>query len=171
MMLLVAIATGASASKTVHVYPRGWGDMTGYKIAAYGWTPTEFFTDLQPDSDYPPCYKITVDDNCDYLIFCKENNCKPEKSYTGTFNVRITPMAHREIANRASEAGISINAFVKQALDKVLQEPKTEAAPAMLMDPGVPYGSGKRTLRLKIPTKDLTFAHDLACRMGWEVEE
>ena len=71
MMLLVAIATGASASKTVHVYPRGWGDMTGYKIAAYGWTPTEFFTDLQPDSDYPPCYKITVDDNCDYLIFCK----------------------------------------------------------------------------------------------------
>lgn len=58
----------------------------------------------------------------DYLIFCEEHGCKPEKSYTGTFNVRIAPSAHREIANRASEAGISINAFVKQALDKVLRE-------------------------------------------------
>ena len=91
-MFLAAIATGASASKTVHVYARGWGDMTGYKIAAYGWRPTEFFTDLQPDNDYPPCYKITIDDNCDYLIFCKfdanaTNNW--ENTNTQTHNVDV----------------------------------------------------------------------------------
>ena len=45
----------------------------------------------------------------DYLIFCEEHNCKPEKSYTGTFNVRISPATHRDIANRASEAGINIS--------------------------------------------------------------
>ncbi len=37
----------------------------------------------------------------DYLIFCEEHNCKPEKSYTGTFNVRIAPDTHRDIANLA----------------------------------------------------------------------
>lgn len=45
--------------------------MEGYKIAAYGWNPTEFFTDLQPDNSYPPYYKIEIDDRCNTLIFCK----------------------------------------------------------------------------------------------------
>ena len=107
----------------------------------------------------------------DYLIFCEEHNCKPEKSYTGTFNVRIAPMAHREIANRASEAGISINAFVKQALDKALQAPPSPTAvPAMLMESGVEYGTGKTTLKLRVPAKDLSFLQELATRMGWEME-
>lgn len=119
----------------------------------------------------------------DYLIFCKENNVKPEKSYTGTFNVRIAPLAHREIANRASEAGISINAFVKQALDKALkEEPRSKARqpffydsgtagaePAMVMDEGAHYGDEKETLRLRIPGKDLDLAREIARRMGWEI--
>ena len=59
----------------------------------------------------------------DYLIFCEEHNCKPEKSYTGTFNVRIAPDTHRDIANLAAEAGISINAFVKKALGEAVKHP------------------------------------------------
>lgn len=117
----------------------------------------------------------------DYLIFCEEHNVKPEKSYTGTFNVRISPMAHREIANRASEAGISINAFVKQALNEVLQKPQVHPEsyvyqygvdspePAMLMEPEVQYGSGKKTVQLKVPSKDVAFLKELASRMGWEI--
>ena len=118
----------------------------------------------------------------DYLIFCEEHNLKPEKSYTGTFNVRISPMAHREIANRASEAGISINAFVKQALNKVLQTPFSQSdyqyqygvdtpEPAMLMEPEATYGStSKETLHLRIPKEDLALARELAKRMGWALE-
>ena len=69
------------------------------------------------------------------------------------------------------ELGISINAFVKQALNKVLQEPQPvsfTAEPGMLMEPEATYGSGKKTLRLQIPAKDMAFAQELARRMGWK---
>lgn len=115
----------------------------------------------------------------DYLIFCEEHGVKPEKSYTGTFNVRIAPDTHRDIANLAAEAGISINAFVKRALNEAVKHPwvtpgslvqsygPEQPEPAMLMEPGPHYGS-RETIRLSIPAKDLAFARDLAERMGWE---
>ena len=90
----------------------------------------------------------------DYLIFCDEHGWKPEKSYTGTFNVRISPDTHRDIANLAAEAGISINAFVKRALSEAVKHPWVEpgslvqgygpepAEPAMLMGSGSPTHYG-----------------------------
>ena len=53
----------------------------------------------------------------DYLIYCEENGLKPHKSYSGLLNVRISPETHSRIALLASQAGISINAFIKQTLD------------------------------------------------------
>lgn len=119
----------------------------------------------------------------DYLIFCEEHNCKPEKSYTGTFNVRISPDTHRDIANLAAEAGISINAFVKRALSEAVKHPWVEpgslvqgygpepAEPAMLMDSGSPthYGVWDE-FRLAVPHKDAALAKELAERMGWDLE-
>lgn len=54
----------------------------------------------------------------DYLAYCKEEGIAPQKSYTGTLNVRISPETHSKIAILATRAGISINAFIKQALDR-----------------------------------------------------
>lgn len=116
----------------------------------------------------------------DYLIFCEEHNCKPEKSYSGSFNVRISPATHRDIANRATEAGISINAFVKKVLDEAVKEPLPSFSrlvgydshapePAMLMEPeGPAYGSWN-VVKLRIPEKDRAFAEELARRLGWVV--
>ncbi len=101
----------------------------------------------------------------DYLIFCEEHNCKPEKSYTGTFNIRISPATHRQIANLATEAGISINAFVKKALDEAVQQP----GPAMLMEAESPRYGTSEEIRLDIPRKDIAFLKDLAARMGWKI--
>lgn len=120
----------------------------------------------------------------DYLIFCEEHNCKPEKSYTGTFNVRIAPDTHRDIANRAAEAGISINAFVKRALSDAVKHPwvppgtlvqgygSEQPEPAMLMDSAAAerYGD-RREFTLAVPKKDLAFAKEMARRMGWELHE
>jgi len=114
----------------------------------------------------------------DYLIFCEEHNCKPEKSYTGTFNVRIAPSTHRDIANIAAEEGITINAFVKKALteavkkteighDSFLQEyPIPESEPAMVMESPISYGD-KTSVQLNIPKRDLPLLKELAQRIGW----
>ena len=119
----------------------------------------------------------------DYLIFCEEHNCKPEKSYSGAFNVRVAPCLHRDIANLAAEAGISINAFVKRALAEAVKHPWVEpgslvtgysaeqAEPAMLMEPEGPRYGARDTLQLTLPQKDVAFAKDLAKRMGWELHK
>ncbi len=99
----------------------------------------------------------------DYLIFCEEHNCKPEKSYSGAFNVRVAPCLHRDIANLAAEAGISINAFVKRALAEAVKHPWEEPE-------GPRYGT-RDTLQLTLPQKDVAFAKDLAKRMGWDLHK
>ena len=74
MMLLVTIVAGAETStKTIYVYAKGWGNLTGCKVAAYGWSPTQIFTDMQKDDVYTPCYKIEVEEERSVLIFCKLN--------------------------------------------------------------------------------------------------
>lgn len=55
-----------------------------------------------------------------YLESCNARGIKPGKAYTGSFNVRLTPDIHSKIALMAQNAGISINAFIKYALEKQL---------------------------------------------------
>ena len=117
----------------------------------------------------------------DYLAFCSDLGQKPEKSYSGTFNVRISPATHRDIANRATEAGISINAFVKKVLDEAVKEPLPSFSrlvgydshapePAMLMEPEGPVYGSRESIKFRVPNKDIAFAKELASRMGWEIE-
>ena len=118
----------------------------------------------------------------DYLAFCEDHGVKPEKSYSGSFNVRIPPVTHREIANRASEAGISINAFVKNILNEAVRKPRQERrspvrgygaeepAPAALMESHETVYGDRATLQLTLPEKDLAFAKDLAEKLGWMID-
>ncbi len=53
----------------------------------------------------------------DYLQYCIDNGIQPRKSYSGPLNFRISPETHSKIAILASQAGISINAFIRNALD------------------------------------------------------
>jgi predicted HicB family RNase H-like nuclease len=104
----------------------------------------------------------------DYLALCEDIGQKPEKSYTGTFNVRISPATHRQIANRAMEAGISINAFVKKVLDEAVQQPLPAQEPAMLMEPDSPRYGIKGNIGFSVPSKDVDFAKELAKHLGWK---
>lgn len=56
----------------------------------------------------------------DYLEYCAEEGIEPRKNYSGSLNVRISPETHSRIAILAKQMGISINAFIKDALDKKL---------------------------------------------------
>lgn len=55
-----------------------------------------------------------------YLEDCEERNIEPEKPYKGTFNVRISPELHRNIAVYAIEHGKSLNAVVEEAIGKMV---------------------------------------------------
>jgi predicted HicB family RNase H-like nuclease len=56
----------------------------------------------------------------DYLETCKELGKEPNKTYKGTFNVRITTDLHKEAANFAASHNISLNDFVKTAISYAL---------------------------------------------------
>jgi predicted HicB family RNase H-like nuclease len=56
----------------------------------------------------------------DYLETCKELGKEPNKTYKGTFNVRITTDLHKEAANFAAIHNISLNDFVKTAISYAL---------------------------------------------------
>ena len=62
----------------------------------------------------------------DYLAYCKDESIEPDKSFSGVLNVRLTPAIHRQIAILARQAGMTLNAYIKQALQE-----KVEAEVAM----------------------------------------
>jgi predicted HicB family RNase H-like nuclease len=62
-------------------------------------------------------FEETVDD---YIELCSQSGKKAEKSYKGSFNVRISPELHRSVKRRATQLGISLNQFVLAALENEL---------------------------------------------------
>lgn len=53
----------------------------------------------------------------DYLIFCEEEGIESHKSYSGALNVRLTPEIHSRVATLAKQTGVSINAFIRKAVE------------------------------------------------------
>lgn len=54
----------------------------------------------------------------EHIKDCEKENIAHEKSYKGSFNVRLTPELHRRIAVSAKMRGESINKFVSEALSQ-----------------------------------------------------
>ena len=54
----------------------------------------------------------------DYLEYCIEEGLEPHKSYSGSLNIRLSPETHSRVAILAKQAGMSINAFIKSAVEK-----------------------------------------------------
>lgn len=55
-----------------------------------------------------------------YIAGCLASGEKPRKPYSGSLNIRISPEIHSKIAMLAQQTGISINAFIKETLEKDL---------------------------------------------------
>lgn len=53
----------------------------------------------------------------DYLNHCQEEGIEPHKSYSGSLNVRLTPAIHSRVAALARQTGVSINAFIRKAVE------------------------------------------------------
>ena len=52
----------------------------------------------------------------EYLEFCKEQGIVPEKSYKGSFNVRVKPELHKKLALKALKENISLNQAAEHAI-------------------------------------------------------
>ncbi|OHD22300.1 MAG: DNA repair protein [Spirochaetes bacterium GWB1_59_5] len=53
----------------------------------------------------------------DYLSLCNENGKNIEKSYKGSFNIRIPPEIHRQAKRLALMKGISLNQLIQKAVE------------------------------------------------------
>ncbi len=53
----------------------------------------------------------------DYMKLCNETGKPFEKSYKGSFNVRISPEIHKRANRIAVMKGISLNQFIQEALE------------------------------------------------------
>lgn len=60
-----------------------------------------------------------ADTVADYRDWCRERGVEPERPYSGTLSLRLSPELHRRIAERAAQAGESINQFVAHRLEEV----------------------------------------------------
>lgn len=58
-------------------------------------------------------FKDSVDD---YLAWCEERGEKPEKAFSGTFNLRIPPDLHAKLAFQAKAMGLSLNSYITDQL-------------------------------------------------------
>lgn len=56
----------------------------------------------------------------EYLELCAEKNIEPEKTYKGSFNVRISPALHRSLALYSAAHNQSLNASVETAIKRYI---------------------------------------------------
>ena len=57
-----------------------------------------------------------------YLEYCKKKGRAPEKPFSGTFNVRLAPEIHQQIAMQAAHDGVSLNKWVAKALEMAVSK-------------------------------------------------
>jgi len=57
-----------------------------------------------------------------FLEVCEEKGIYPTKSYSGKFNLRISPGLHSKIASRAAAEDKSINHWVSEVLEHTVNE-------------------------------------------------
>src|SRR5436190_23127584 len=55
----------------------------------------------------------------DYLAFCASVGKQPEKPFSGKFVTRVRPDVHKRLSDLASAAGLSLNQFICNYLEKV----------------------------------------------------
>ena len=70
----------------------------------------------------------------DYLETCAELGKEPEKTYKGSFNVRIPSELHREAARHAALKNMSLNDFVRLAIDYLVHKaPETRTSQLIIL--------------------------------------
>ena len=65
-----------------------------------------------------PIFHNMIDE---YLLACKEEGIKPQKSLSGRFMLRLPPKLHAKVASLADTAEQSLNAWIVKQLEQLSQ--------------------------------------------------
>lgn len=57
-----------------------------------------------------------------YLAHCQKRGKQPDKPYSGEIKLRLGPELHRDVATAATASGLSLNAWMKLALEREAKE-------------------------------------------------
>lgn len=57
----------------------------------------------------------------EYLEDCKAEGIEPDKPCSGTFNIRISPEAHRQLQVFSAQDGVCLNEEIKTILNKYIE--------------------------------------------------
>ena len=60
-------------------------------------------------------FQISIDE---YLAVCEERGIKPQPPFSGKLNLRLGPDLHARVAALAAQSGVSINSWIKEALEQ-----------------------------------------------------
>ena len=64
-------------------------------------------------------FEVSIDE---YLASCEEDGVEPRMPFSGVLNLRLGPELHQQAALSASALGVSLNSWIKQAVEeKALQ--------------------------------------------------
>lgn len=101
-------------------------------------------------------FVISVDE---YLGVCEELGDEPDKPFNGTFNVRIGQELHRKAAIDAAKDGISLNDYVKGALEMRLGAVNVEGK--------VIRHEHTHTVTVRAPEKEVAGNYSSKSSAGW----
>ncbi len=76
-------------------------------------------------------FKDCIDD---YLLLCEQIGKEPDKEFKGSFNIRISPSLHRELAKEAYKKGVSLNQLVEQAIERFLHMPDLPSSTTIVIN-------------------------------------
>jgi predicted HicB family RNase H-like nuclease len=82
-------------------------------------------TEIDGASQAQAAFTELVDD---YLATCTELGKEPCKPFKGSFNIRVTPDLHRQVAMAAAEVNESMNAWIAKALEARVEHQKATKA-------------------------------------------
>ena len=60
-------------------------------------------------------FRVSIDD---YLSWCEEDGVEPKKPFSGNILLRIGSDLHQRVAASAAESAMSVNSWVKEALEE-----------------------------------------------------
>jgi predicted HicB family RNase H-like nuclease len=80
-------------------------------------------------------FRDSVDD---YLEFCESLGEAPEKPFSGTFLVRVSPDVHRDLSAIAQAQGVSVNKLVSRQLTRLSRRKLSRSIPATGPKPPAP---------------------------------